>query len=68
MNVPEAIPNFRDIPGVAEALGVSREWVRARLAAREIPYYKLGRSVRISDVDLLAYLEKARSAQAGGRR
>lgn len=52
---------------VAEYLGVSLEFVRDRLASGSLPHYKLGRSVRVAEADVVAYLAQARRVQTGGR-
>jgi len=45
---------------VSETTGWRESTVRAKILRRAIPYYKLGRSVRVSESDLLEMLERAR--------
>jgi excisionase family DNA binding protein len=45
---------------VAALTGWKESTVRARILKRTIPFYKLGRSVRVSEDDLRMFLEKAR--------
>ncbi|GGK31849.1 hypothetical protein GCM10010124_25770 [Pilimelia terevasa] len=47
-----------DIDGLADFLGVSPAWVRARVAAREIPHTRLpgGKLVRFTAQDIAAIL------------
>jgi excisionase family DNA binding protein len=45
---------------VSELTGWKEATVRARVLRRAIPFYKLGRSVRIAEDDLRAMLERSR--------
>lgn len=48
------------IDEAAARIGMSARYVRRLVAERRIPFHKLGRSVRIRESDLLAYLETTR--------
>ena len=47
---------------VAKRLGVGVQFVQKRTRSGEIPSYKLGRAVRISEADLEAYMERQHSS------
>jgi len=51
---------FLTVKQIAEITGWKESTVRARILRRLIPYYKLGRSVRVSEEDLAHLLERAR--------
>lgn len=44
----------------AERMGMSTRHVRRLVSERSIPFYKVGRSVRIASPDVDAYLHRAR--------
>ena len=48
------------VPEVAERLGTSQRFVRRLIAERRIPYSKLGKHVRIADVDVDAFIAAGR--------
>jgi excisionase family DNA binding protein len=48
------------IEEAAQVMGMSARHVRRLVAERQIGFHKLGRSVRISRVDIAAYIEAAR--------
>ena len=48
------------VPEVAERLGTSQRFVRRLIAERRIPYTKLGKHVRIADVDIDAFIAAGR--------
>jgi excisionase family DNA binding protein len=50
------------IDEAAEILNVSPKTIRRRIAARELPAIRDGRSVRVSPDDLRSYIAKRRSA------
>jgi excisionase family DNA binding protein len=54
---------------VAQIMGWRESTVRAKILRRAIPYYKLGRSVRVSEADLRELIERsfipAREARNG---
>ena len=49
-----------DIVAVAERLDMSVRWVRRKVAAREIPFIKLGHFVRFDPEEIDAWLQRAR--------
>ena len=53
------------VAGVAEALAVSERTVRRMIASGEVPIVRLGRSVRIRQIDLDALI--GRQLHTGGR-
>lgn len=48
------------IPEVAERLGTCERFVRRLTAERRIPYSKIGKHVRIDEVDLDAFIAAGR--------
>jgi excisionase family DNA binding protein len=48
------------IEQAAEVMGMSTRHVRRLVAERRIAFHKLGRSVRISQADIAAYIEAGR--------
>ena len=48
------------VPEVAERLGTSQRFVRRLTAERRIPYTKLGKHVRLVDVDVEAFIAAGR--------
>ena len=48
------------VPEVAERLGTSQRFVRRLIAERRIRYTKLGKHVRIADVDVDAFIAAGR--------
>jgi excisionase family DNA binding protein len=49
---------LRSLPEVAERLGVSIKCLRGWIYRRSIPYYKIGRAVRISDETIQEILDR----------
>lgn len=56
-HTPPALPRLLTISEVAELLKVSTRSVRRWIDARELPVYRLGRNVRISEVALRDFLD-----------
>src|SRR4051812_12829114 len=54
-----------DIHAVAERLGVNVRWVRRKVAARAIPFIKLGHLVRFDLAEIETWLAEARVPTAG---
>jgi len=52
--------DWYDVPGLAELLGVSQEFIRQRTDRREIPFYKVGRLIRFGADDVAKWLEECR--------
>lgn len=50
----------------ADACNMSVEFIRDRMADGSLPFFKMGRAVRISSDDLDAYLQSSRSDTSGG--
>ena len=48
------------VDDVAEQLGVSTKTVRRWIAAGELPVHRLGRQLRISEADLVAFIARSR--------
>lgn len=51
---------FLTVKEVAQITGWRESTVRAKILRRAIPYYKLGRSVRVSESDLREIIQRAR--------
>ena len=54
------------VPEVADRLGTSERFVRRLIAERRIPYSKLGKHVRIADVDVDAFIAAGRVEAIAG--
>lgn len=50
----------------AEFIGMSPEFVKSLIEKGILPFFQLGRSIRISEEDLVSYLENARRQRPGG--
>ena len=48
------------VDDVAEQLGVSSKTVRRWIAAGDLPVHRLGRQLRISEADLVAFIARSR--------
>ena len=55
------LPRLFSINEVAAELDVSPKTVRRWIAAGELPVHRLGRQLRISEADLLAFIARSRS-------
>ena len=62
MNKKNGLPRFYTIKEAAEKLGVSPRTVQRRIDSGELKRHKLGRTVRISEDDLRAFLALSREA------
>jgi excisionase family DNA binding protein len=51
---------FLTVKQVAQITGWKESTVRARILRRALPYYKLGRSVRVNHEDLTELIERGR--------
>jgi excisionase family DNA binding protein len=51
---------MRDIPTIADRLGVCDKTVRRLIARGELRAYRIGRQIRISDQDYFRFLELRR--------
>ena len=51
---------FYAVDAVAEQLGVSSKTVRRWIAAGDLPVHRLGRQLRISEADLVAFIARSR--------
>jgi excisionase family DNA binding protein len=51
---------YLTIPEAAERIGMSVRFVRRLVAHRAIPFHKLGRSVRLAESDLAAFVAAGR--------
>ena len=50
--------NLFTVKGLAEYLGISQKWVYERVQFKEIPYYKLGGSLRFKKSAIDRWLEE----------
>ncbi|MGH9165673.1 MAG: helix-turn-helix domain-containing protein [Acidimicrobiales bacterium] len=57
-----ALPHLIDVATLAEHLGLTERTIRRKVAQGEIPYYKLGNSIRFDPVEIGACLEASRVA------
>jgi excisionase family DNA binding protein len=54
------LPLLYSVDDVASQLGVSPKTVRRWIAAKELPVYRVGRQLRISESDLVAFIAHSR--------
>ena len=54
------LPRLLTVDEMAERLGVCSRTIRRWIARNELPAHRLGRSVRVAEDDLLAFLGKHR--------
>jgi excisionase family DNA binding protein len=52
------LTRFFTVAQIADLLAVSTRSVRRWIVARELPAHKFGRQVRISELDLKAFVER----------
>jgi excisionase family DNA binding protein len=48
---------FFTIAEIARQFGVSEKWVRRRIAEGQLPAHQMGRLIRISEADAVAYVK-----------
>ena len=58
--VPETLPVFYSVKQVAEKLGLSAKTIRRWIDVGELPVHRLGRSIRITESDLITFLKLRR--------
>lgn len=56
--MPTRIPRLLSVKQTADIVGVSTRTIRRWIDARELPFHRLGRQIRIADDDLAAFLAK----------
>ncbi|MGO9819798.1 MAG: helix-turn-helix domain-containing protein [Solirubrobacteraceae bacterium] len=64
-SVPGGVPSLLDARGAARLLNVPSSWLLAEARADRVPHIRLGRYVRFSEDELLAW---ARNGQHRGPR
>mgnify|MGYP003471656829 CR=1 FL=1 len=62
-----SVPSSADLPGelltvddAAQRIGMSVRYIRRLIAERRIPFYRLGRAVRVDPVDLATHVRDGR--------
>ena len=56
------LPHLIDVATLAEHLGLTERTIRRKVATGEIPYYKIGNSIRFDPVEIEAWLTACRVA------
>ena len=56
------LPHLIDVATLAEHLGLTERTIRRKVAQGELPYYRLGNSIRFDPVEIGAGLEASRIA------
>ena len=56
------LPHLIDVATLADHLGLTERTIRRKVAQGEIPYYRLGNSIRFDPVEIGAALEASRVA------
>lgn len=56
------LPHLIDVATLAEHLGLTERTIRRKVAQGEIPYYRLGNSIRFDPAEVWAELEASRVA------
>ena len=54
------LPRLLTVDDVAEVLGLSTKTVRRRIHDGDIPAHRPGRAIRITETDLLAYIDRTK--------
>ena len=54
------LPRLLTVDEIAERLGVCSKTIRRWITRNELPAHRLGRSVRVAEDDLIAFLGKHR--------
>lgn len=63
---PEATPfSLKPVSWAAELLGLSDDTVRRLISRGDIPGYRIGSSLRVKDVDVLAAIEPVMPVSGG---
>ena len=60
MTKPFQLPRLLTVDEMAERLNVCSKTIRRWIAGNELPAHRLGRSVRVAEDDLMAFLGKHR--------
>ena len=60
MTKPFQLPRLLTVDAIAERLNVCSKTIRRWITRNELPVHRLGRSVRVAEADLLAFLGKHR--------
>ena len=60
------LPHLIDVATLAEHLGLTERTIRRKVAQGELPYYRLGSSIRFDPVEVGAELEASRVAHHRG--
>jgi excisionase family DNA binding protein len=55
----KSVARFFTIAEIARQFGVSEKWVRRRIAEGQLPAHPMGRLIRISEADALAYVKRS---------
>ena len=58
----KGLPHLIDVATLAEHLGLTERTIRRKVAAGEIPHYKLGNSIRFDPVEIEGWLQACRVA------
>ena len=54
------LPHLIDVATLAEHLGLTERTIRRKVAQGELPYYRLGNSIRFDPVEIHAWLKTCR--------
>jgi excisionase family DNA binding protein len=60
-NPPSRLPRLLTVDQAAQALGQSAKTIRRKIERHELPVHRIGRTIRIAEPDLLAYLSTTRA-------
>lgn len=60
MTASQPTADLLDVPAAAAYLSQTVPWIRRRIYLREIPFHKLGATVRFRRADLDAYIDANR--------
>jgi excisionase family DNA binding protein len=56
-----SLPILLSVRDAADRLGVSTKKIRRWIASGELPHYRLGRSIRIAESDLIGFIRVRRA-------
>lgn len=60
-DLPSPFPRLLSVEQIAKYLGTSSRTIRRWIDDKQLPVHRLGRLIRISETDLIAFLQSRRS-------
>jgi excisionase family DNA binding protein len=60
-NLPSPVPRLFSVEQIAKLVGISGRTVRRWIDDKQLPVHRLGRLIRISETDFIAFVQSRRS-------